>query len=123
MLVLQVLCELSQLLEAEVEISPGLVSRIVSELVSLAEVEPCGVRGGTIVVLFSSDPQQPVGKIRVDPGTVSTFQLSVTILPQTDFRTKIVNFLRKVRGKQAKIVVDQSFSIEKKKLFLVNGKE
>ena len=83
--VLQVLCELSRLLKVEVEMSPGLISRIVSELVSLSEVEPCGVRGGTIVVLFSSDPQS-VGRIRVDPSTVSTFQLSLTILPLTDFR-------------------------------------
>merc|ERR1719221_144417 len=101
---------------------PGLTARIVSQLVSLSEVEPCGVRGGTIVVMFSSEPH-PVRRIRIDPGTVPTFQLSLTILPLTDFRTKIVNFLRKVRGKQAKIVVDPNFSIEKKKLFLVNSQD
>ena len=98
--------------------APALISRIVSELVGQSELEPCGVRGGTIVVVFSSSPSHPVGRIRLDPGTVPTFQLNLTLLPQTDFRTKIVNFLRKVRGKPAKIVVDPNFSIEKKKLFL-----
>ena len=102
----------------EVEMAPGLISRIVSELVGQSELEPCGVRGGTIVVMFSSPQSHPVGRIRLDPGTVPTFQLNLTLLPQTDFRTKIVNFLRKVRGKPAKIVVDPNFSIEKKKLFL-----
>ena len=35
----------------------------------------------------------------------------------------MINFLRKVRGKPAKIVIDPNFFIEKKKLFLVNGLE
>ena len=99
----------------------GLISRIVSEVVRLSELEPCGVRGGAIVVMFSPNPH-PVGRIQLDPSTVPTFQLNLTIFPLTDFRTKIVNFLRKVRGKQAKMVVDPNFSIEKKKMFLVNVK-
>ena len=77
--------ELSHQLGVEVEMEPGLTARIVSQLVSLSEVEPCGVRGGTIVVMFSSEPH-PVRRIRIDPGTVPTFQLSLTILPLTDFR-------------------------------------
>ena len=67
------------------ETPPGLISRIVSEVVSLSELEPCGVRGGTIVVMFSPN-HQPVGRIQLDPSTVPTFQLNLTILPLTDFR-------------------------------------
>ena len=59
------LCELSGILGSEVEMSVGLISRIVSEVVSLSEQEPCGVRGGAIVVLFSSE-SHPVGRIQVD---------------------------------------------------------
>ena len=82
---IQVLSELSRILESEVEMPLSVISRIVSEVVSLSELEPCGVRGGTIVVMFSSEPQ-PVGRIQVDPSTVPTFQLILNILPQTDFR-------------------------------------
>ena len=85
MSIVQVLCELSRILGSEVEMSVGLISRIVSEVVSLSELEPCGVRGGTIVVLFSSE-SNPVGRIQVDPTRVPTFQLNLNILPQTHFR-------------------------------------
>ena len=93
------------------------MSDIVRQTISLAEWEPCGVRGGTLVVLFSSNP--PV-RLQLDPTMVPTYELTLILHPASDLGTKIFNFMRKLRGKRSKIVLDRHFSIKKKKLYLVN---
>ena len=48
----QVLSPLSRSLHCHLEMASSLMSDIVRQTISLAEREPCGVRGGTLVVLF-----------------------------------------------------------------------
>ena len=109
---------LSRLLGGEVEVAEGLMVRMVDRLVTLSEREPCGLRGGSLVILFS--PHSPLLTLQLDPNTVPTFQMTLILRPATDLRTRIVNFVRKLRGKPSKIILDNNFSAQTKKFYLEN---
>ena len=62
------------------------LNHILNQMVLLAEREPYGVRGGTLVVLFGpphTTPTSPslvkIGKFPLDPTMVSTYELHLTL--------------------------------------------
>jgi len=109
--------------EKMLEISTETLSSIASQIVILAEREPYGVRGGTLVVMFGPPLSSPnsksekIGKFPLDPSVVSTYELHLTLRPIEQVRLKLVNLVRRFQGKKGKVVVDEKFTLEKKKLF------
>lgn len=112
-------------LEGDLELSPVTLSSILRSIVLLAESEPYGVRGGTLVVLFSPSPcssqgsSSPVkvGSFPLDSGKVATFELHLHLTPLNNTKQKLANLARRMTGKPDKIVIDHKFSITKKKLY------
>ena len=102
------------------------MNKIVKQMVVLAEEEPYGVRGGTLVVMFSP-PQtsttyptlRKIGRFPMDPTMVSTYELHLTLQEAcpVKLKLKLANLFRKLQGKTAKLVVDEKFVLVKKKLY------
>jgi len=100
------------------------MNHILNQMVILAEQEPYGVKGGTLVVMFSppsTSPTSPapvkIGRFPFNPNMVSTFELHLTLQRNCTFKVKLANIVRKVQGKAMKLVLSDKFSLEKKKLY------
>lgn len=112
-------------LESELIIDSALLSVMFNKLVSLSEWEPYGVRGGTLVVMFSPspavEPPVKVGRFPLDPSVVSTFELHLVIQVSTAVSDRIKlslsNLVRKMGGRQTQVMIDSKFSLTKKKLY------
>jgi len=109
--------------EKTLDISTETLSSIASQIVILAEREPYGVRGGTLVVMFGPPLSSPnsksekIGKFPLDPSVVSTYELHLTLRPIEQIKLKLTNLVRRLQGKKGKVVVDEKFTLEKKKLY------
>jgi len=124
----QVLTRCSKVLELGsstiLSLSAPTMNTIVKKMVVLAEEEPYGIRGGTLVVMFSP-PQtsstyptlRKIGRFPMDPTMVSTYELHLTLQESCPVKLKLVNLFRKLQGKAAKLVVDEKFVLVKKKLY------
>lgn len=123
----QVIYRCSKVLELGPQIMMDLptptLENILNQMVLLAEREPYGVRGGTLVVMFSPLPALSntapikIGRFQLDPTTVSTYELHLTLQPSNQLKLKLANLVRRLQGKAAKLVVDEKFSLVKKKLY------
>jgi len=110
----------------EVVIDASTINAIFSSVVALSESEPYGIRGGSLVVLFapalnSEDSPVEIGKFPLDPCTVATFELYLTIQANTAVGTRVretlTNFVRKIGGKPTQVHIDPKFKLIKKKLY------
>ena len=97
-------------------------NQIITQLVLLAEMEPYGISGGTIVVLFKPPPTTTItcpvkiGRFPLDPTLVSTYELHLTLESSKKIEFNLANLISRLQGKKAKLVVDK-FSLVKKKLY------
>jgi len=121
---IQVLFRCSKVLEIDnttcLDLPKKTLDQILTKIILLAEREPYGVRGGTLVVLFSFSPDQApvkIGRFQLDPSKVSTYELHLTLRCLDQMKLKLKNMLRKLQGKQPKFVVDDEFLLVKKKLY------
>jgi len=110
----------------EVIIDASTINAIFSSVVALSESEPYGVRGGSLVVLFapapnSKDTPVKIGHFPMDPSTVATFELHLTIQASmavtTRVRQTLTNIVRKIGGKPTQVHIDPKFKLIKKKLY------
>lgn len=110
----------------EVVIDASTINAIFSSVVALSELEPYGVRGGSLVVLFapapnSKDTPVKIGHFPMDPSIVTTFELHLTIQASmavtTRVRQTLTNIVRKIGGKPTQVHIDPKFKIIKKKLY------
>jgi len=124
----QVLYRCSKVLELGPMITLDLptptLHQILNQMIILAEREPYGVRGGTLVVMFSpsttpnsSTTPTKIGRFPLDPTTVSTYELHLTLQPTSQVKLKLANLVRRLQGKKAMLVVDNKFTLVKKKLY------
>ena len=99
------------------------LQQILNQMIILAEREPYGVRGGTLVVMFSpsttspSTPPTKIGRFPLDPTTVSTYELHLTLQSTNQVKLKLANLVRRLQGKKVMLVVDNKFTLVKKKLY------
>ena len=117
--------------ESLMEVSSDLLNNLASELVYLGEQEPYGVMGGTLILNFGSivkerstkgaEIESPkfikIGNFPLEEKLVSTYELHLTLFPCNKFKHKVENLIRKLRGKPAKIMVCERFTLTKKKLY------
>jgi len=124
----QVLDRCSKVLDQGSNITMSLptavMNHILNQMVTLAEQEPYGVKGGTLVVMFSpflTSPTYPtpikIGRFPLDPFKVSTYELHLTLQVNCAVKVKLANLIRKLQGKAVKLEVSEKFLIEKKKLY------
>lgn len=68
----------------EVLLPCDLLERIAGSVVSLAETEPCGVRGCTLYLTFEGEDEcRKLGVVKFDPTMASTFELYLTLKQST----------------------------------------
>ncbi|XP_014239323.1 protein charybde-like isoform X2 [Cimex lectularius] len=111
-----------QLSCGEVLLPSDLLQRVSSEVLSLAEVEPCGLRGCTLYVEFlPADFQQArrIATVKCDPNTVSTFELTLTLRQDRSSGswTNILPQFIKNLTRGGTIMISHDFDITKKKLY------
>ncbi|XP_044758777.1 protein charybde-like [Coccinella septempunctata] len=101
----------------EVLLPCGLLQRIAADIVSMAENEPCGLRGCGLHLFFERvDECMSLGMLRCDPSTACTFELHLTLKQNNTRWTFLPQFLRNLtRG--GTIVVSPAYTISKKKLY------
>ncbi|XP_060522728.1 protein charybde-like [Cylas formicarius] len=103
----------------EVLLPCGLLQRVARDIVSMAESEPCGLRGCQLFLLF--DAQQgtsptKIGKIVCDPETACTFELYLTLKQNSIGWNFLPQFLRNLtRG--GTVVISPAYTLIKKKLY------
>jgi len=110
--------------DMKMELPKSTLNKILKQLVNLGESEPYGVRGGTLVVMFCSSSSThsnlapvKIGKFPLDPQTVSTYELHLTIKSTNQLKLKVANILRRIQGKNGRLIVDDDYCLEKKKLY------
>jgi len=110
----------------EVIIDASTINAIFSSVVALSESEPYGIRGGSLVVLFAPTPSSKdtplkIGHFPMDPSTVTTFELHLTIQASMAVTTRVcqtlTNLVRKIGGKPTQVHIDPKFKLIKKKLY------
>jgi len=109
-------------LEGDLIIDPVSLCDICTKLIVMAEEEPYGVRGGTLVVSFSPRPNDKLAPIKIgmfdlDKVTLPTFELHLTLQATSSVTERIRNLVRKLRGKPPQMVIDTKFHVYKKKLY------
>ena len=112
------------------EISSDILDSIVTNMINLGEQEPYGALGGTLVVYIGqrannsgegnekqSTKFSKVGSFPLNPYITSTFELHLILNPSNHIKHKLVNLIRMLRGKSAKVVISKGFEITKTKLY------
>lgn len=116
----QILKSIEKIAEAErVLVHPQTTVDILKEVVYQGEREPCGVRGGTLVVLFSDRLGQlhRVGRFPLDPTTLPTYELHLTLNEDRTIKVKLENLMRKISGLCPNTVIRPGFTLRKRKLY------
>lgn len=105
-----------QLACGEVLLPADLLPRIAKDVLTMAENEPCGLRGCTLFISFETDNMcRRLSRIQCDPNSVPTFELYLT-LKQDHTSWHILLFLKNLtRG--GTIIISKDFMLQKKKLY------
>ncbi|XP_066139718.1 protein charybde-like [Euwallacea fornicatus] len=103
----------------EVLLPCGLLLRVARDIASMAESEPCGLRGCHLFVLFEPHgalPSTRIAKVECDPGTACTFELYLTLKQSSTGWNFLPQFLRNLtRG--GTVVLSPAYTLSKKKLY------
>ncbi|XP_030751889.1 protein charybde-like [Sitophilus oryzae] len=109
----------SHLACGEVLLPCGLLQRVARDIASMAESEPCGLRGCHLYVIFEPQgglPTTRIGKIQCDPGTACTFELYLTLKQSSNGWNFLPQFIRNLtRG--GTVVLSPAYMLSKKKLY------
>lgn len=111
---------LSKVVEVdEVNVPPSTIQEILTEMVRLGELEPYGVRGGTLVVLFEDrlGKKHKIGRFPLDPDTISTYELQLALYENKEFKVKLSSLIRRLSGQTQQLIVDSYYQLKKKKLY------
>uniref|UniRef100_A0A1B6CKS5 Protein charybde n=1 Tax=Clastoptera arizonana TaxID=38151 RepID=A0A1B6CKS5_9HEMI len=109
----------AQLACGEVLLPADLLSRIARDVLTMAENEPCGLRGCTLFINFESEQEcRRIGTIRCDPNTVSTFELFLTLTQdsRSSWHSILPQFIKNLT-KGGTIMISPAFKLVKKKLY------
>lgn len=103
----------------EVLLPCGLLQKVARDIASMAESEPCGLRGCHLYIVFEPQgalPSTRIAKIECDPGTPCTFELYLTLKQSSTGWNFLPQFLRNLtRG--GTVVLSRAYTLSKKKLY------
>ena len=105
---------------SEIVLDERTLDTIVSDMIRLGDQEPCGVRGGALVVKFvnnTEDHQVTIGKFPLGTATTPTFELQLTLRSSTNILHRMANFLKRIQARPAEIFLDEKYKLEKRKLY------
>ncbi|XP_037930924.1 protein charybde [Teleopsis dalmanni] len=103
----------------EVTLPWDLTPRIAAEIIKTSEREPCGVRSCTIFIEFEDEPNNTrrIATFKVDPNTVSTFELYLTLKhDRSGWTSKLPQFLKNLT-RSSTILISPDFTLTKNKLY------
>ncbi|ALC43706.1 chrb [Drosophila busckii] len=124
--------ELSQLLQTklrdaksrhlsctEVTLPNNLTERIAVQIIRMSEREPCGERACTIFIEFESEPNnvRRIASFKVDPDTVSIFELYLTLKQDKSGWTSMLPQFLKNLTRSNTIMISPDFTLTKNKLY------
>lgn len=110
----------------QVLLPPDLLTRIASDMVRMAETEPCGLRGALVLLHFdfapssstsSSTTVNEIGQLRGDPHLPPTFQLHLTLREEeAPWYSRLPKILRNwTKGRT--LIVGAGYTLAKRKLY------
>ena len=104
---------------AEIVLDERTLDTIVSDMIRLGDQEPCGVRGGALVVNFVNMSQDMVriGKFPLGPNTTPTFELHLTLRSSTNILHRMANLVKRMQARPAGMFLDEKYQLEKRKLY------
>lgn len=102
----------------EVLLPCGLLPRIASDILAMAESEPCGLRGCTLYLSFENDQEcRKLSIVKCDPTTVSTFELYLTLKQDvTSWHSILPQFLKNL-ARGGTVMISSAYTLNKKKLY------
>lgn len=105
-------------LSSKVFIPCGLTDRVASDIYLMSKDEPCGIRGCAVdVVMEDGELCQRLGKVILDPNTVTTFEITLVLAKDTPrwLVSKLQSYLRD--SYEPPTTVKQSYKLIKRKLY------
>lgn len=102
----------------EVSLPCDLTTRVAAEIITVSEKEPCGIRGCTIYIEFEDEPQNSrrIASLKIDPETVSTFEVYLTLRQDHRGWTALLPQFMKSLARST-ITISPEFTITKHKLY------
>lgn len=115
----------SRLQCGEVLIPNNLTLRIAKDCLKMSESEPCGIRGCVIYInLEEKNSCNRLGKVVCDPDTVSTFEITLNLRQDCNKWLNLTRLvperLLKKFGRDRALVISESYTLRKKKLYRSN---
>ena len=107
-----------ELTSSKVLIPCGLTDRIAADILLMSKDEPCGVRGCVMeFVMEDGNVCQRMGKVELDPHTVTTFEITLSLTKDTPSRlvSKLQSYLR--NSYEPPTTVKQGYKLIKRKLY------
>ncbi|XP_034658534.1 protein scylla [Drosophila subobscura] len=105
----------------EVSLPCDLVPSIAADIVRVSEKEPCGTRGCTIYIEFEDEPKNSrrIASLKLDPETVSSFEVYVTLRQDHRGWTSLLPQFMKSLART--ITISPEYTITKNKLYSAEG--
>ncbi|XP_013114367.1 protein charybde isoform X2 [Stomoxys calcitrans] len=103
----------------EVSLPWDLTPRIAADMIKTSEREPCGVRGCAIFIDFEDETgnARRIASFKVDPTTVSTFELFLTLKQDKGGWTSLLPQFLKNLTRSSTILISPHFTLNKHKLY------
>ncbi|KAH8378595.1 hypothetical protein KR009_000160, partial [Drosophila setifemur] len=103
----------------EVSLPNDLTQRIAAEIIRMSEREPCGERACTLFIEFESEPNnvRRIASFKVDPDTVSIFELYLTLRQDKSGWTFLLPQFIKNLTRSNTINISRDFTLTKNKLY------
>ena len=111
-------------LQSQLMLPKDLIGRLTHDVISMAQCEPCGVRGCVMYLnIERKGTSVPLGGVTFEPNCVATFELDLTLIEE---KTAWSGFLRLLRTVfmpcsgpryRSKIFISPGYRIVKKKLY------
>uniref|UniRef100_A0A1A9WG84 Protein charybde n=1 Tax=Glossina brevipalpis TaxID=37001 RepID=A0A1A9WG84_9MUSC len=103
----------------EVSLPSDLTPRIAAEMIKTSEREPCGVKGCAVFIDFGDETGnvRRIAAFKVDPSTVSTFELYLTLKQDKGGWTSILPQFLKNLTRSNTILISPHFTLSKHKIY------
>lgn len=110
--------KLKSVLTSEILIPRHLTHRISLDVIKMAEVEPCGLRGCVIhILLDDASTRKRIGRVFCDRRVVSTFEVFLTLRKDSARHWLSLRHLTGGLGGTSPLVISPDYHLTKRKLY------
>jgi len=95
------------------------MKKVASQLLDISDNEPYGVKGAKVILKlkYSNGSEESVGSFALDPNTVSTFEITLTLQQELQFGTSIRSWLGQITNGTKSIQISPHYTITKVDLY------